>query len=123
MPADTDFDREFADLAELIREDRREIDPFFARELDSKVAAGFPREPRWRRLFSTNSMLVPGVAASMLLALMVSVAILGGGNGDGNFGSESAGGGGGEIARQPAAQVPETADEDAPDDAALQYER
>ena len=90
MPTDLDIEREFADLVETLREDTPEIRPHFARRLDAKVAAGFPREPRWRRLFSANPMLVPGVAASALLALMVSVAMFSSTGGD----DESAGGGG-----------------------------
>jgi hypothetical protein len=89
MPADLDIDREFEDLATLLREDRPEIDPFFARELDAKAAAGFPRESRWRRLFSNNPMLVPSVAASMLLALVVGATMLSSPGDD----SESASGG------------------------------
>ena len=75
MPTDL-VDREFEDLATLLREDRPEADPFFVRELDAKVAAGFPREPRWRRLFTANPLLVPGVAASVLLAVILGAALL-----------------------------------------------
>lgn len=119
MPTDLDIDREFEDLATLLREDRPEVDPFFARELDAKVAAGFPREPRWRRLFSANPMLVPGVAASMLLALVVGLATLSNTGGDDSESgtvamTESAGGGGSEPAAAP--QVTE-------DEAAQQYAR
>ena len=97
MPTDLDIEREFADLVETLREDRAEIRPHFARELDSKVAAGFPREPRWRTYLRFHPMLVPGVAASMLLAVVVSAAILsngGIGSDDSDDGGMAAGGGG-----------------------------
>ena len=108
MPTDLDIEREFADLVEILREDRAEIRPHFARELDSKVAAGFPRESRWRRLFTANPMLVPGVAASTLLALVVSVAMLSGGDGmDGDMGESSSGANHGVESSGSAAQVTE----------------
>ena len=92
MPTDLDIEREFADLVEILREDRAEIRPHFARELDSKVAAGFPRESRWRKLFSA-SVLVPSVATSMLLALVVGVSMMGG-SGDDEQATSGSGGGG-----------------------------
>ena len=109
MPSDLDIEREFADLVETIREDRAEMRPHFARDLDSKVAAGFPREPRWRRLFSANPMLVPGVAASMLVAVVIGATMMSGGFEMGSDDEESGAGGGtvmSESAEGGAAQPP-----------------
>lgn len=88
---------DLADLAALavaLREERAPIDPFFSRELDSRAAAGFPRDSSWRRLFSANPLLVPGFAASVLLALAVSAVVLAPGGGD----DASTAGGGGSYA-------------------------
>jgi hypothetical protein len=110
MPTDTDIEREFADLVELLREDKMEVAPFFARELDQKVAAGFPREPRWRTFLRFHPMLIPGTAASMLAALVVTAAIMapGGGGDDEAMSGAASGGGGNEVAQS---APPETADE------------
>jgi hypothetical protein len=111
MPTDTDIEREFADLAELLREDRMEVAPFFARELDRKVAEGFPREPRWRKWFSVAAP--PALAMSMLVAVVVGLASLPRGGDEEEAASSGAisgevasGGGGGGSA---AMAVPESA--------------
>ena len=66
MPTDLDIEREFADLLEVLREDRAEIRPHFASRLDADVAAGFPREPWWRRYIVDTKVFAPVVAMSML---------------------------------------------------------
>ena len=118
MPTDADLEREFADLAEAVRRERMDIDPFFARELDAKAAAGFPRQPRWRRLLAVSPMLVPGVAASMLLALVVSAALLSGSPGD-----DEAGSGAGSTAATEASPAAGRAAPAAADESALQFEQ
>lgn len=144
MPSDTQIERELdaidaalegravdhdltelAELARALRDDRMEIDPFFSRELDAKAAAGFPRERRWRKAFTANPMMVPGIAASMLIALVVGVAMLNGpsnefassgsSSGSGSTalsdGESSGGAGGGATTIEPAA--PEIAEDQA----------
>lgn len=76
MPTDLDIEREFADLVETLREDTPEIRPHFARRLDAKVAAGFPREPRRRPRLTGNPMFAPAMALSMLVALVVGISML-----------------------------------------------
>ena len=119
MPTDLDIEREFADLVEVLREDRAEIRPHFARQLDEKVAAGFPREPRWRKLFS-SAVLVPSVATSMLLALVVGLSSMEmGGDESGDALNASPGGGGMGEMSAPAPQVAE----DSAGQSASQYSR
>ncbi len=70
---------ELGTLALALRDERPEIDPRFAGQLDTRVAAGFPKESRRSRFatwLSPRTMLVPGVAMSMLLAVLVSAAVL-----------------------------------------------
>jgi hypothetical protein len=83
---------ELGALALALRDERPEADPFFHRKLDTAAEAGFPRPPRWSRirgLLGTSPMLLPGVAASVLLALLVSVALLSSGEKDQLAGSGS----------------------------------
>jgi hypothetical protein len=93
---------ELGQLALALRDERPEADPFFQRKLDSSAAAGFSRSSRWSKLRGTLSatpMLVPGVAASVLLALIVSVALLGkGADTVGERSSSSSGSSGGASA-------------------------
>lgn len=105
MPTDLDIEREFADLVEVLREDRAEIRPQFARELDGKVAAGFPREPRRRKLFRAP-VLIPSVATSLLIALVVGLSSMD--MGDDEAAGPAGADGGGEVAMsEPAPQVAE----------------
>ena len=46
MTAPDTLPRELAELGELLREDPPRPDPAWARELDDRAAAGFPRPPR-----------------------------------------------------------------------------
>ena len=106
MPTDLDIEREFADLVEVLREDRAEIRPHFARRLDEKVATGFPREPRWRKLFRA-SVLVPSVATSMLLALVVGLSSIEMGGDDSGDALDASPGAGEVAVSEPAPQVAE----------------
>ena len=52
MTAPDTLPPELAELGELLREDPPRPDPAWARELDARAAAGFPRPPRrspWAR--------------------------------------------------------------------------
>ena len=46
MTAPDTLPPELAELGELLREDPPRPDPAWARELDARAAAGFPRPPR-----------------------------------------------------------------------------
>jgi hypothetical protein len=70
---------EFDDLEALLREDRQAPDPEWARKLDARVSAGFPRKRRWAAwLPSVHIGPAVAVAACGLLALVVAVAALSG---------------------------------------------
>src|SRR5689334_19881189 len=56
--------REFDDLVALLEEDRPVIDPVFARELDQRAAAGFPRRRRFR-LPQLGYLAVPAVGLAV----------------------------------------------------------
>jgi hypothetical protein len=83
-----------------VREERPVPASAFTGRLDHEVASGFAREPRRlrrkpKRRRATLGWMVPGIAASMLLALVVGAAVVsGGGSGD----VVSAGGGRGGYA-------------------------
>lgn len=91
----TDF-KEFDDLIAALRDERPEIDPGFARELDQRAAAGFPKPGR-RRLFKLPSFSLmagaPAVAFSVLVAVVVAAALL---SSDGT--DDGSGGSGGSVA-------------------------
>jgi len=86
---------ELGALALALREDRPQAPPMPV--LDSKVAAGFPDTGTWRaalrtrvkNALTTKPMMVPGFAASMILALVVGLAVI---NGGGGYESESTSG-------------------------------
>ena len=117
MPADLDLEREFSDLVETLREDRMEIDPFFVRELDAKVAAGFPRK---RRRPSFGQIAAPALVLSTLVAGVVGLSQVETASDEDSMSAssgaqiaeDSAGAGGGSVG----------ATEDAAGDEALQYE-
>ena len=75
MPTDL---KEFDDLIAALQDERPQIDPGFARELDTRAAAGFPKPGR-RRLFTLPrfSLMVgaPAAAFSVLIALVVVAAL------------------------------------------------
>src|SRR3954469_2291693 len=113
---------ELGALAVALRDERPEPDPFFVRGLDSRAAAGFARPSRASRLKTLvrrSPMLVPGVAVSVLLALVVSVALLKGPS-DLPSDFDSAGGGSsssGASSAGDSAAAPESAPQAAEDSA------
>jgi Domain of unknown function (DUF4349) len=112
MTAPETLPPELAELGELLREDPPRPDPTWARRLDSRAAAGFPRPPRrspWAVLRSHRRALIPAVSFACVALLVVGLASVnlssddmagsgGGGSGAASGGSESAGGGGGSDA-------------------------
>jgi hypothetical protein len=97
---------ELAELGTLLREDPPRPDARWARELDARAAAGFPRPPRrspWAVLIAHRRALVPVVsfACVALLVVALSTADLstddaGGGGGAGGGGMASGGGSAGD---------------------------
>jgi hypothetical protein len=115
MTAPDTLPPELAELGELLREEPPRPDPAWARRLDSRAAAGFPRPPRrspWAILKAHRRALVPAVSFACVALLVVGIASLnvssddeagGGGGGGGEFlsgegaGRDSAGGGSGSA--------------------------
>jgi hypothetical protein len=110
---------DFADLAELtalVRDERPEPDPSFARALDDRVKRGFPRgvagaravPPRrgaarvrtWLSTLRSPLVLAP-VATVLLITAVVGLSRVGGGGDD----SGSSGGGGSSAASKPATEA------------------
>ena len=110
MPTDL---KEFDDLIAALQDERPQIDPGFASELDQRAAAGFPKPGRRFRIpFPKISMMVgaPAAAFSVLIAVVVAAALLGGGATEddmGGAGSTAASGGS-------AAAVDQAEESDAP---------
>src|SRR3954469_18999089 len=104
-PVDPDL-ADLAELAILLRDERPAPDPAFARSLDERVRRGFPHTPK-RRAFASPRFTLPalGLAASVLLVVVIATSIP---NGSGR-GDESGAGGGGGAASSKAA--PSAADE------------
>jgi hypothetical protein len=89
---------ELGELALLLREDRPRPTDGFRRDLDSRVARGFPgRDPRARasarRWFTWHDWMGPGLAGALAVGLVALVVALPGGSDD-----EDAAGGGGSVA-------------------------
>jgi hypothetical protein len=98
--------RELQELALALRADSPEPDPGFARQLGTRVEAGFPQERRSRspraRLARLNLLPVAGALASLLVVVVIVFAA--GGPPEGG-GDDDAGAGGGSVADT--AQAPE----------------
>src|SRR5690349_294671 len=65
---------ELAELGELLREEPPRPDPAWARRLDSRAAAGFPRPPRrspWAVLKAHRQVLIPAVSFACVALLVV----------------------------------------------------
>src|SRR5688572_5064629 len=76
MTAPDTLPPELQELGELLREDPPRPDPGWARELDSRAAAGFPRPPRrspWVRL---RPFLLPSLGFAATAILVVGVVTL-----------------------------------------------
>ena len=74
MTAPDTLPPELAELGELLREDPPRPDAAWARELDSRAAAGFPRPPRrspWAVLKPARRFLVPAVSFACVALLVV----------------------------------------------------
>ena len=74
MTAPDTLPPELAELGELLREDPPRPDAKWARELDSRAAAGFPRPPRrspWAVLKPARRFLVPVVSFACVALLVV----------------------------------------------------
>src|SRR5688572_29688061 len=96
MTAPDTLPPELAELGELLREDRPRPDPAWARELDTRAAAGFPRPPRrspWAVLKTHRRALVPVVSFACVALLVVGLSSLNLSTDD----SGSSGGGGGSF--------------------------
>jgi uncharacterized protein DUF4349 len=108
MTAPDTLPPELAELGELLREAPPRPDPAWARRLDSRAAAGFPRPPRrspWAVLKVHRRALIPAVSFACVALLVVGLSTIdlpsdgGSGAGGGSVGlpetsgSESAGGG------------------------------
>jgi len=101
-------DPDLADLAALavaVRDDRPSPDPAFTRTLDARVERGFPRaaKPKRRRRgvrWPSISGPALGVAASLLLVVVIGVSIPTGGDESG--GGDSGSGAGGSLATEEA---------------------
>jgi len=129
MTAPDTLPPELAELGELLREDPPRPDPAWARSLDSRAAAGFPRPSRrspWAIFKANRRTLVPAVSFACVLLLVAGLATVnlagddmaGSGGGsvatrDTSGGSESAGGGAGadsassgSLAARPKMAVP-----------------
>src|SRR5215210_9172282 len=109
MTAPDTLPPELAELGELLREQPPRPDPAWARRLDSRAAAGFPRPPRrspWAILKAHRRALVPVVSFACVALLVVGLASvdrgsddMGGGGSGGSLSSDGAGGAsGGEQA-------------------------
>ena len=104
MTAPDTLPPELAELGELLREDPPRPDPAWARGLDSRAAAGFPRPPRrspWAVLKTHRRALIPAVSFACVALLVVGLSTVnlssddmaGGGSGGGSVGSSGGGGG------------------------------
>jgi hypothetical protein len=97
MTAPDTLPPELAELGELVREDRPQPDERWARQLDARVAAGFPRRRRERFGWLRIRPLMPalGFAATALLVVTVAVSLPQGGD------DSDEGGGGGATSSAP----------------------
>ena len=104
MTAPDTLPPELAELGELLREEPPRPDPAWARRLDSRAAAGFPRPPRrspWAILKAHRRALVPVVSFACVALLVVGLASVdvgsddmgGSGGGGGSLSGDGAGGG------------------------------
>ena len=109
-PVDPDL-ADLAELALLVRDERPAPDPAFAHSLDERARRGFPRAPKRRRAFAWPKFTLPalGVAASVLLVVVLATAIP-------NAGNDSGAGGGASSAGSNKAAAPSAADESARSD-------
>ena len=97
MTAPDTLPPELAELGELLREDPPRPDAAWARELDARAAAGFPRPPRrspWAVLKPARRFLVPAVSFACVALLVVGLSHRATCSSDDSGGGGSGGGGG-----------------------------
>ncbi len=85
MTAPDTLPPELAELGELLRDDPPRPDPAWARRLDSRAAAGFPRPPRrspWAALKTHRRALIPVMSFACVALLVAGIAAYQGGTGD-----------------------------------------
>src|SRR5688572_14740476 len=107
MTAPDTLPPELAELGELLREEPPRPDPAWARRLDSRAAAGFPRPPRrspWAILKANRRALIPAVSFACVALLVVGLSTANLGSDDSGS-SGGGGGGGGESASTAADQA------------------
>ena len=102
MTAPDTLPPELEELGSLLREDPPRPDPQWARELDRRAAAGFPRPSRrspWSRLKLPRAVLLPamGVACTVLLVVGLASVDLGSEDDMGSSGGGGASGGDASI--------------------------
>ncbi len=104
MTAPDTLPPELEELGALLREDPPRPTPTWAKELDARAAAGFPRPPRrspWSRLKPRREWFLPaaGLAATAAVAVIVVIGVSSPGDvGEGGGGGASSSAGGGESA-------------------------
>jgi hypothetical protein len=104
---------ELAELALLLRDERPGPTPAWAAQLDRRVAAGFPANPRTSRFAFLHHQAVPVVAVLLLLAVPIGLGVaLSGGSGDNAATAPNAGevGGGGAGSAATDQAAPSTAE-------------
>jgi hypothetical protein len=109
MTAPDTLPPELAELGELLREEPPRPDPAWARSLDSRAAAGFPRPPRrspWAILKANRRALIPAVSFACVALLVVGLSTANLSSDDEGSGG---GAGGGESASTAAEQGPQPA--------------
>ena len=102
-PVDPDY-ADLAEFAALVRDDRPVVDPAFAHSLDERAERGFPRAAKRRMpAFSWPKITLPalGVAASVVLVVLIATSIPGGDTTD-SGGAGASSGAGGSIATEEA---------------------
>ena len=101
MTAPDTLPPELAELGELLREEPPRPDPAWARRLDSRAAAGFPRPPRrspWAILKAHRRALIPAVSFACVALLVVGLSPVNLGTDESGGGGSGSSGGGGESA-------------------------
>src|SRR5688500_10235117 len=109
MTAPDTLPPELAELGELLREDPPRPDAAWARKLDSRAAAGFPRPPRrspWAIFKTHRRALVPAVSFACVALLVVGLASVNLSSDD----MESSGSGGGSVSLPETSGGSESAD-------------
>ncbi len=94
---------ELAELALLLRDDRPQPAPAFATHLDRRVEAGFPARPKRRRDWHWLRQAAPVFALVAIIAPIIVLGALNGGD-SGDSGSSSGAGGGSSAGSSTAAE-------------------